>query len=331
MRGKEVVYGLLWIPVALVPTLAFPPAERYFYTASIGLALALGGILAQPFARPTTAGRVVGGGLAALLPPKFGFLHLYAKSANIKMQDRSFKVCCSKSGRCIQLCQPERRFILSVCLKPSGMVIFLLRLFRCNTRLQLAYNDRSLHVMQVDDFPTTFQRLDRTFFFEYDRRRIVERNDLTRALRERPSCANAAEKKVEWTFEQDTRGWEPWNEIDEFQACDGALQMHIIGNDPFMGGPIIEVQPGELKRIEIQLRAQAAQPTFQAELYWQTAAMADFSGEARAVFSVDTDDKSHIFTLEPKIRGDSPLIRLRLDPSDMPAQIQLERITIYCK
>jgi hypothetical protein len=59
--------------------------------------------------------------------------------------------------------------------------------------------------------------------------------------------------------------------------------------------------------------------------------MQDFSGQARTTFQVTADGETHTYNVTPPVRGDAPVIRLRLDPANMPADIQLRRITLYCK
>jgi hypothetical protein len=134
-----------------------------------------------------------------------------------------------------------------------------------------------------------------------------------------------------WSFDNEAGGWEPWSEIDRFETRDGALQLRATGGDPFLGSPFIEVRPRELDRIELTLRVTSTVPEINGELYWQTTGMEDFGSNARTQFRVPADNQSHAVVLKPDVRGREPIIRLRLDPADAPAEIAVESITIYCR
>lgn len=329
-RGT-VIFGFLWVPIALLVTYASPPQERYLFTASTGIALALGAILAQPLATPVRWGQWAGGLVTAAL--------LIGLTYGVWLRTTAFR----NAGEIVaSVFQQVKQLHPTV---PENSRFYFVGLpevirggYMFNSDLQMQYgiqmlygDDRTLRATRAETFPTTLTALDRTFFFEYDRRKITERTDLVQAMRDRRRCGDAPENFVRWTFRDDAEGWEPWSEIEGFQSRKGTLEFSTTGEDPFMGSPILEIQPQELERIEIQMRARADAPTFDAALYWMTSDMQDFSEQARVSFPVTADDTAHTYDLTLPVRGDAPLLRLRLDPADMPAEIQLQRITIYCK
>jgi hypothetical protein len=63
--------------------------------------------------------------------------------------------------------------------------------------------------------------------------------------------------------------------------------------------------------------------------------MDDFSPEARAEFVVPTDGEFHTIKLKVRAKKNAEsaasIVRLRLDPADMPGQVRLESIRIVCR
>lgn len=332
---REVSFGTLWVPVSLLFTLASPPQERYFYTPSIGLALAFGSIVAHPLnisARWTRASvtiRWASALVAAVLCVSLG--------AGALVRVASYR----NAGEIVQTILAQVKMLHPTLPQNSrlafvGLPEVIRQGYIFNSPLQVQYamqwlyEDRSLQATSGDAFPVVLEAPDRTFFFEYERRKITERADVVQALRDRRRCSDSPQNRIVWNFREDAQGWEAWSEIGSFQTRAGALSIQATGNDPFMGSPFVEVRPRDLKRVEIRMRAQAARPTLTAELYWQTAEMQDFGGDARLSFQVNADNAPHTYTVEPEVRGNAPIIRLRFDPADLPAEIELERITIYC-
>ncbi|MCC7162075.1 MAG: hypothetical protein IT331_06255 [Anaerolineae bacterium] len=329
-RGA-VIFGFLWVPITLLVTYASPPQERYLFTASAGIALALGSILAQPLSARVRWAQWAGGIVTAALVVGLtygawqrttSFRNAGEIVASVFEQVKTLHPTVPEGSRFVFVGLPE---------VIRGGYLF-------NSDLQMQYgvqmlygDDRTLRATRAENFPVTLTALDRTYFFEYDRRKIIERADLVQAMRDRRRCADAPENLVRWTFREGAEGWEAWNEIDSFEARKGSLYVRTNGADPFMGSPFLEIEPQELDRVEIRMLARADAPTFNAALYWLTTDMQDFSEEARTSFQVTADGESHTYELHLSVRGDAPLLRLRLDPADMPAEIQLERVTLYCR
>lgn len=327
---REVRFGILWLPVALFFTLASPPQERYFYTPSIGLALAFGSIFSQPLTPSVRWARWASAAVTAALCLSLG--------AGAIARVSSYR----NAGEIVQTILAQVKTLHPTLPQNSRLVFVGLPevirqgyIFNAPLQVQYAmqwlYNDRTLQATSGTTFPVVLDAPDRTFFFEYARRKITERADLVQALRDRRRCSDSPQNRIVWNFRTDGEGWESWNEIDAWSAGQGALRFRTTGNDPFLGSPFIQVRPHQLTEVAIQMRARAAQPTFTAELYWQTTDMQDFSGDAHTTFQVNADNVSHLYKLRLATRGDAPIVRLRFDPSNLPAEIELERISIQCK
>lgn len=329
-KRREVAFGILWAPIALIFTITAPPQERYFFTPSIGLAIAFASVLSQPFTTETRWTRWVGpvatGALCvSLLLGSVSRVADYRNAGDIVQtivaQIKTLHPTMPQNARLSFVGLPEavrRGYVFNNVLGVQYL-------------MQWVYDDRTLEVTSGEAFPIALDAPDRTFFFEYERRKLTERADLVQALRERRRCGDAPDSAIVWNFSADAQGWEPWSEIEGWQNQDGALGFNTTGDDPFMGSPFIEVSPRDVKRIDVQMRVDADQPTVTGELYWQTANMDDFSRDAHTPFTVKADGKSRTYKVFLDVRGDEPILRLRLDPTDAPAEIQLETIAIRCK
>lgn len=331
-RAREVViFGFLWVPVALLVTYAYPPQERYLFTASTGIALALGSILAQPLSTPVRWAQWVGGLVTAALV--LGLMYGTWLRTTAFRNAGEIVTSVFQQVKALHPTVPEGSWFVFV-----GLPELIRGSYLFNSNLQMQYgvqmlygDDRTLRATRADDFPTTENAPDHTFFFEYDRRKLIERADLVQAIRDRRRCGDSPQKFIRWTFRDGAEGWEAWNEIDLFETQKGSLHVRTTGADPFMGSPILELGPQELDRVEIQMVARADEPTLDAALYWLTTDMQDFSEEARVSFRVTADDASHTIDLTLPVRGKAPISRLRLDPANMPADLEIRRITVFCK
>lgn len=347
-RRHALIFGLLWYPIALLPALTVPPQERYFFTPSIGLALALASILAQPIPElPFRARRTDGQKPAAIsrqplwrsgISLVLAALLFSAFAYGLYTRNTEHRAAAQVIERILQqlktlhptLPRNAQLFMLNLPQRVRHGYIFTHPL-QVEYAVKLAYADPTLRVATPSEFPNELAAPDRTFFLEYENRELRERAELVQAVRARRRCSDSPQNRIRWNFRQGAQGWEAWNEIEGMTVTEGALHFTTIGDDPFMGSPLVEIPPNALQSVEIQMRARADQPSFQAELYWQTTKMPDFAGDARVTFQVNADSASNIYRLEQGIAADAPIIRLRLDPSDVPAEIQLERITIFCR
>ena len=359
-------FGLLWVPVSLLLTVNFFPQDRYYYTPSIGPALVLASILTNPIPAPP-------GLLQALPALRHQIRDIEHAFAGLKtslgfLQDKAtallglavvlFLVAnyCLASYSLIsdyvRAGQATRRFLHQVYLAfpsfPANSQIYFLGLPRMvgrgyafsNSRqvqyaLQLEYGDRSLQASMVDHFPYIVQDLQKTFFLEYDRGKITERSDLLQAISVRKSCPPTLGGAVTWDFAFGAQGWEPWNQISDWQVQNGALSLTTTGSDPNIASPVIEIPWRQLGRIDVTMTAQAAKLPLTAKLFWQSSEMDDFSPGYKKEFTVQADGKPHLYQIElstiPTKNADIPLVRLRFDPADSPAEIRISSIRIECR
>lgn len=328
---REVLFGFLWLPLALGVSILFPPTDRYFFTPSIGIALAFGSILARPWTMTARWARVAAALFSAAILVALA-LGSYSRAADY----RTLGIRSQNFFNQLQTLHPDfprasRLFFVGFPQRAqSGILIQSSR--QMQYAAQLLYDDRSLRAVIADKFPDIIDSLNRTFYFEYSGRKLAERADIVQALRDRRRCADSPDNAIRWSFDRDTEGWQAWSGIDSFDVRNDALSIHTNDNDPFMASPYIQVSPDDLDRIEIKMSARSSEPLLHAELYWKTPALDDFSPQARQLFQVPADGIPHTFNLSLNPDGTrDPIVRLRLDPADAPADITLNSITIYCR
>ncbi|MDE3089678.1 MAG: hypothetical protein KGJ80_09910, partial [Chloroflexota bacterium] len=202
--------------------------------------------------------------------------------------------------------------------------------------MQITYNNPKLEAHGVVKFPILTDRLDRTFLFEYNRRKITERSDVLSALAQRNACGNRSTPAVEWDFSKGVQGWEAWNQLSEPTVRDGALTMQAQGTDPYMGGPPFNVLAIAVSNVEITLRARGDTPTMHGAVYWLATDQPDFLPNLNAPFAVQADGEFHTYRID--IGGTGQLFvgdhitQLRLDPVDAPADIAIKtiRVNVRC-
>lgn len=334
-RSRRPVWiGLLWVPLALLPTLTFRPTDRYFYIPSIGLALALASILANPIrALPQWSWKL---GLALLVLLVYFFDIGISASIQNLVDGNQVAIMFLDKVRTLHAAFPPDSKIYIVGLPGGARQGFVFN----NPRqpqyaLQLLYADPSLQVFPTDHFPFVTQDLQRTFFLQYEDGELADRSDLVQAIVARQGCPDTFPSTVVWDFQKDAGGWDPWNEIEGWQVRDGTLFFASTGSGPAMGSPVLEVPWSQLDHISVRMAAQSVEPMLDARLYWQTADMSDFSPIFYVSFKVRADGKSHTYNLVlPSISPtghQSPLVRLRLDPSDALAEFRINLIEIECK
>jgi hypothetical protein len=157
--------------------------------------------------------------------------------------------------------------------------------------------------------------LERTFFFEVDRRRVNERTDLREILRARQQCESFSPPVIVWDFAEGVHGWEAWNDLERFEIRDGALTTRALGNDPFMASPEFVIPALALGDIEIEVRVRAAQSNVHARVFWLATDQPDFQPGLSASFAARAD-------------GDH-ITRLRFDPADVPGEIAIKTIRVF--
>ncbi len=327
---RAVVLGSSWMLITILGFISLPVEERYFYIPSIGLALALASILADPIPKLPNLSRWLRPALILGLIVVYSAA-LYLRNENWRNASRITERVVSQ----VKMLHPTlpsgaRLVFVGVPERLRRAFVFLTGI---DSAMQLAYDDPSLDASLAKDFPILTADLDKTYFFEYDNNKIRERTDLVDNLRSRPTCSNATPAIV-WKFATDAQGWEPWNDLTDFGVKDGGLEMRVSGANPMIGGPIVELAPQHFADVQLTLSARASTSELQGALYWQTASMNDFSPAFNRTFVIKADGIAHIYDLRFDDVGSSleeKIVRLRLDPSKTPAEIRIDSISVLCK
>jgi hypothetical protein len=327
-QRREVVFGFLWIPIPLLVAFAFPPQERYFYVPSVGLAIALAGILVNPLPRLKFS-RALGAGLAAVLILVYtvslfrlneNWRNASQLAQNILAQVHALHPTFPDNANIVFVGLPARARRAPVFSDPSNI----------HYAIALTYNNPTLQATAANAFPPYADQPDRTFFFEYDERALSERTDLEAQLRQNLACANGV-SEIAWNFDGDAQNWEQWNETANARVENGQWMFDATGSDPILGSPLINVRGTRLGALTITMRVRADHSPLTGQVYWRTRTMDDFSPALVQNFDVIADNAAHTYEITlPVSRGDV-ITQLRLDPTDAPAQIAIASITLACK
>ncbi len=329
-RRAAVWFGAAWIAISLLPSAsAAYVAPRLAYAPSAGLAIALAAMLVQPFATRATWARALSGALIAAL------LVAYSWGLSVRVADWA------AAGAVTNAVRTETLRLFPTL--PDGATVYYLgvpEIFRniyiynenLDAALRIAYRNPSLRAQNIKQFPIVADNLDHAFFVEYSRRKLTERIDIRGMLQARAQC-RAAQAAVTWNFARADAGWQAWNQIDQIQIRDGAMWFNTTGDDPNLASPLFDVSALNLDHIEIEMRVRASAPIAQGALLWMTSAQSEFSPAQRLVFPVQTDGVFHTYRVNLAQAGSlligDHVVRLRLDPAHVPAEIALKEIRMY--
>lgn len=212
---------------------------------------------------------------------------------------------------------------------PEGILVYLSGF---PSAMALAYSSAGFETLKFNNFPIWFDKLDRTFFFQVDHRKVTERSDLVQILKERKACSSTPAPMLTWQFEQDAQGWEPWNDLTGFEIREGALTTAAQGNDPYMASPTVNIPSIAISRVEIEMRAKSDPPANRGALYWLASGQTDFSPGFMESFSVQADGSFHTYSVNliesGKLLMDTSIVQFRLDPVETPAQIAIKSVRI---
>lgn len=332
---RELWFGSAWLVLTIVPSLLSMDAQlfdRYAYLPSIGLSIAEAGLVMYLYTyRNRLAKLAAGVGLATLLiayaPSLYQRNREWARAAQIT------NIVIDQMRVLHPTLPTEARLVFTnvpVLVGPRQMQAFGGKL---NFALQLMYKNPRLEIFNLPAFPLWLDKLDASYFFEYGKRTLAERADVAQRLDTLARCQTKNYPALEWDFARDAQAWEPWHQLTAFQSRDGALTMTAEGNDPYLASPEFDLPAEAIGSILIDMRVQAQQPSVQAMLYWRAASEVDFSPKLLVPFQVQADDSFHVYQLNLTNTRDLKLgdriLRLRLDPSDAPAEIAIRSIRVY--
>lgn len=331
-RRKAVWFGLLWILISLIPTISTAyVAPRLAYTPSAGLPILVAAILIQPFARQTKLSRAVGAALAGVLLTAYA-LGLATQVDDWRAVGTVASAITSETKRLHPALTPDDRlYYVGVPEIVRGLYVYN---DNFPSMIRLAYRNPNLRVQLGGRFPLWTENLDRAFFLEYHRRKIAERTDLIRALAERKRCPPNSFAAIVWDF-NDAQGWQAWNDLSPFQVHDQTLRTRALGNDPYMGSPMLDIPAMTLGEIEITMRVQADTAMTQGAVFWITQGQQDFVPRQQQTFPVQADGTFRTYRVDLVQDGKffigDRITRLRLDPTEMPGEIALKSIRVYTR
>ncbi|MBI3914197.1 MAG: glycosyltransferase family 39 protein, partial [Chloroflexi bacterium] len=325
---RAVWFGALWIAFSLLPAAsAAYVAPRLAYAPSAGLALLLAAILPRPFARAPAR---VGIALSALLIAIYAW-GLAARVDNWAAVGTVARIIPEQTKQLVPVPPPDARFYFT----GVPMILRAIDLYNENfpNAIQIAYRQPHLFVANVEKFPVITQNLDRAIFLDYRRRVVSENAEARRVLQDRQKCLGVSSPAAQWDFARDAQGWEAWNDLENVQARDDALSMRATGTDPNLGSPLMDVPTLGIGDVEIEMQARAGAPTLRGALYWQIAGQSDFAPEQFQAFDVRADGAFQKYridlTQEGKLLIGDRIARLRLDPTDAPAEISIRSIRVF--
>ena len=335
-RSKVLWLGLAWVGALLIPAAsANYVAPRLAYIPSVGIAIAQGAVVASLWAKRARVGRGLALGVIALFAVAYGW-SLAARVDDWTAVGGATRAVIEKTRTLYPTFLPDARlYYVGVPQYLRGIDVYA---GTFPFAFRIAYRDNpSLWVKSVERFPIVADRLERTFFFEYRRREVIEHPEVRQALLARQRCADVSLPAVEWMFRQDAQGWEPWSQLADFGIREGALEMRTEGNDPFMGSPPIDIPALALGEVEITMRVRANNLAQQGRVYWLVAGASDFSPDLNAPFMVQADGVFRTYRVDLEATGrlavEDQVAQLRLDPIKAPGEVAIKmiRVTSRCQ
>lgn len=331
---RSVVLALLWIAVTSVATITSGPSNRSFYIPSFGLTFLLGSLVAAWTANPERVRRWAWvGACVALL---FGYgLALYQRN---QVYYRAGEIAQAIPAQVIAAhptLPADARLVFTGVpeFTPEGVLVYLSGF---PGLLRTAYPGQNLQVYKLSKFPIWLDNLDRTFFFQVDHRRVVERTDLIDELRQLNACSGFSLPAVRWDWNTDEPGWEAWNDLSDLLVREAELTTRAVGSEPYMGSPPVDIPSLALGSVEIVMRVRADNPQPGAALYWRAAGQGDFSPGLSIAFPVTADGALHTYALDLAGSGQlfmgDRIVQFRLDPANGPAEIGIKsiQVTTHC-
>ena len=328
---REMIFGILWIPLTSLPTILSGPSDRSFYIPSVGLTVVLAGILATQWNQKHRTFKMGSLAVFALLMMGYG-LTLFERNQDvyrageiaeaIPTQVLAMHPTLPKGSRLVFVGVPDQT--------PQGTLVYLTGF---PGLLPFLYPDVSPQIFRSNKFPVLMDPLDRTLFFQVDHRRVIERTDLIDALRQRQACGDAQYPALAWNFSNGTQAWETWNQLANFDSRDSGWYMESTGTDPNLASPVLDIPSMAIGDIEITMRVQATRGSLNGALYWLATGQDDFSPGLQVKFPVQADDQFHVYRLDIAKSGglniEDHILRLRLNPVDDLAAIELNSIRIF--
>lgn len=328
---RAVWFGAAWVLISLVPAAsAAYVAPRLVYAPSAGLAFALAAAIAQPISRQMNWARASSAAALAFFLLAYGW-GLARRVDDWAAAGTVARAIPSETQRLAPALAPNSR------LYYTGVPDLLRNIYIYNdnfqSAIQIAYQAPSLQVYRVAKFPIVNDRLDRTYFLEYLRRKITDRGDLIRVLAARKQCLDREIVGTVWDLSRGDTKWQVGSQLEWFEGRDGARLLRSLGDDPYLTSPEIDLAALTLGDIEIEMSVRADAPKTQGAISWTKSGQTDFVQEQQKKFDIQMDGAFHLYRLnivdDDVFAIDDRVTRLRLDPIETPGEIALRSIRIY--
>ncbi|MBI5650583.1 MAG: hypothetical protein HZC40_09090 [Chloroflexi bacterium] len=334
LRARPVaLFALVWIPITLIPTLVGGVSDRSFYIPSFGVALLLALVLMTLFARRNALIRASAIAALCILFAGYG-ANLFARNQAYARASDVARAILERVQELHPTFSPDARliFIGVPDLVPEGAPVFSTGL---TNAVQMIYHQHPLTIFRASKFPMWFDQLERTFFFQVDRRRVIERAEVREVLQARQQCETFTTPVIVWNFAEGVHDWEEWNELERFEIRAGALATRALGADPYMASPAFDIPALALGDVEIEMRVRADPPSPQGTVFWLAAGQADFQPGLSVSFAVRPDGEFHTYRLNLAQTGmlfvGDRITRLRVDPMNSPGEIAIKTIRVLAR
>jgi hypothetical protein len=329
---QTVLLGLVLIPLTFIPTInsITGTSHRSFYVPSLGVVLVIACVFTWLVSNSNRVLKVTAtGGMLVLflvyswtLITRNGVYHRAGEIAEaIPSQVKALHPSLPAGARLVFTGVPDR--------VPEGVLVYITGLI---PSMNLAYSSYAFETFKLGHFPIWFDKLDRTYFFQVEHRKVTERADLVQVLRERKECSGTQVPILTWEFTTDMQGWEPWNDLSDFGNREGALAMTAQGQDPYLASPAVDIPSIAVSGVQIEMRVLSNQPGRTGALYWLDSGQPDFTPGYKESFAVQADGAFHTYSVNlidsGKLLMDTRIMQFRLDPVDAPAQIAIRSVRV---
>jgi hypothetical protein len=136
-----------------------------------------------------------------------------------------------------------------------------------------------------------------------------------------------------WEFNKsgDDEGWYPVTDLTQFTISEGLLKTSSIGIDPYMHlDRVLCIDSSIYNRVEIRMKVNAG---FSGQFFFTTTEDTEWSEEKSVKFDISLNNDFTIFFLDMKSvkTWAGTIKKIRLDPTHLPADIEIDYIRIYHK
>ena len=133
-------------------------------------------------------------------------------------------------------------------------------------------------------------------------------------------------EEIAFDFNYETDGWSPARQLRNLGVTETCLEVESVGDDPILVISPCRIDPSGIERVRVRMAVSAGAT---AEFHWGTETEGRIDPGTELTVPIQADGAFHEIVFEvgkhPKWTG-GPILRLRLDPTDAPAQIRIDWI-----